>query len=70
MELTDPISGRTILFKKAQLPQRCRICGKDVKGEDIVHVEFSSSGWVCVKHLYSEVFKARSRRIAPKTKTY
>lgn len=66
LTLQDPQSGSLVHITHAELPQKCRFCGKQLIGEWVFSVEGSS--WVCLEHAprvlmdqpISALFRARA----------
>lgn len=46
--LVDPASGAEVRLARAELPQRCSICGRQLLGE--LAISTDQTGWVCASH--------------------
>lgn len=48
VRLTDPASGAEVRLARAELPQRCSLCGRQLLGE--LALSTDQTGWVCAAH--------------------
>jgi hypothetical protein len=68
VELVDPRTRRSVVISgRAQMHQRCRICGEDLHGHQIASVEGAktggcSLGWFHLAHLSAVLMAAPAKK--------